>query len=62
MDAKDLSDTTMNMETRSIQRITVEDAVEADDMFTVLLGDKVEPRKAFIEAHAKEARNVDWHA
>jgi len=62
MDAPDLADTTMNTETRSIQQVNVEDAVEADDMFTVLLGDKVEPRKAFIEAHAKEARNVDWHA
>jgi len=62
MDAKDLSDTTMNVETRTIQQVTVEDAVEADDMFTLLLGDKVEPRKAFIEAHAKQACNVDWHA
>lgn len=62
MDAKDLADTTMNVETRTIQRITIEDAVEADDMFTLLLGDKVEPRKAFIEAHAKQTTNVDWHA
>jgi len=62
MDAKDLADTTMNVEMRSIQRVMVEDAVAADEMFTVLLGDKVEPRKAFIEAHAKEVRNLDWHA
>jgi len=62
MDAKDLEETTMNAETRSVQRVTVEDAVEADDMFTLLLGDKVEPRKAFIEAHAKQTTNVDWHA
>jgi DNA gyrase subunit B len=62
MDAKDLADTTMNVEMRRIQQVKVEDAVDADEMFTVLLGDKVEPRKAFIEAHAKEVRNLDWHA
>lgn len=62
MQAPDLADTTMNAETRSIKQVTVEDAIEADQMFTVLLGDKVEPRKAFIEAHAKEVENLDWHA
>lgn len=62
MDAKDLADTTMNVEMRRIQQVKVEDAIDADDMFTVLLGDKVEPRKAFIEAHAKEVKNLDWHA
>lgn len=62
MDAPDLADTTMNIETRTIKQITVEDAIEADEMFTVLLGDQVEPRKAFIEAHAKEVCNLDWHA
>lgn len=62
MDAPDLADTTMNMETRTIQQVSVEDAIDADEMFTLLLGDKVEPRKAFIEAHAKETLNVDWHA
>lgn len=62
MDAKDLADTTMNVDMRRIQQIQVEDAVDADDMFTVLLGDKVEPRKAFIESHAKEVKNLDWHA
>ena len=62
MEAGDLADTTMNLDTRTIARVTVEDAFEADQMFTVLLGDKVEPRKAFIETHAKEVTNVDWHA
>ncbi|MFQ3549216.1 MAG: toprim domain-containing protein, partial [Armatimonadota bacterium] len=62
MNAEDLADTTMEMSTRSIAKVTVEDAIEADQMFTVLLGDSVEPRKAFIEAHAKEVTNVDWHA
>ena len=62
MDAPDLADTTMNAEMRTIAQVMVEDAFEADQMFTVLLGDKVEPRKAFIEAHAKEVKNLDWHA
>lgn len=62
MDAVDLADTTMNIEMRSIAQVNVEDVVAADEMFTVLLGDHVEPRKAFIEAHAKEVTNVDWHA
>ena len=62
MDAEDLADTTMSIESRTIKQVAVEDAIEADEMFTVLLGDHVEPRKAFIEAHAKEVTNVDWHA
>ena len=62
MNAQDLSDTTMNIESRTIKQVTVEDAIGADEMFTILLGDQVEPRKAFIEAHAKEVWNVDWHA
>jgi len=62
MNAPDLADTTMNIETRTIKQVAVEDAIEADEMFTVLLGDQVEPRKAFIEAHAKDVWNVDWHA
>jgi DNA gyrase subunit B len=62
MDALDLADTTMGIETRTIKQVTVEDAIEADEMFTILLGDQVEPRKAFIEAHAKEVCNLDWHA
>jgi DNA gyrase subunit B len=62
MNAEDLADTTMNIETRTIRQVTVEDAIEADEMFTCLMGDAVEPRKQFIESHAKEVWNVDWHA
>ena len=62
MSATDLEETTMKVETRTIKQVSVEDAIGADEMFTVLLGDQVEPRKAFIEAHAKEVWNVDWHA
>jgi len=62
MSATDLEETTMKVETRTIKQVSIEDAIGADEMFTILLGDQVEPRKQFIEAHAKEVWNVDWHA
>ena len=62
MDAPDLADTTMNPETRRMARVTVEDAAAADELFSVLLGSAVEPRKEYIIKHAKEVTNVDWHA
>ena len=59
MNPKELWETTMNPEFRALKKITIEDAVAADEMFTVLMGDQVEPRRAFIQQHAKEVENLD---
>jgi len=59
MNPQQLWDTTMNPENRILKRITVEDAAAADKMFSVLMGDAVEPRKEFIKQHAPEADWVD---
>jgi DNA gyrase subunit B len=49
----------MNPAARTLLQVAVEDAVEADQMFTVLMGDQVEPRRQFIEANAREVKNLD---
>jgi len=59
MNADQLWETTMNNETRTLLKVTIEDCIKADEVFNTLMGDKVEPRKEFITTNAKYVRNLD---
>ena len=59
MNADQLWETTMNPETRTLLNVEVEDAGEANSIFTMLMGERVEPRKDFIKTEARKVRNLD---
>ena len=59
MDADQLANTTMDPEHRTLSKVTIEDAIDADETFRLLMGEDVEPRRDFIQANAKYVTNLD---
>ena len=60
MDAHQLADTTMDPATRTLLKVNIEDAMYADETFSLLMGEDVDPRKRFINENAKFAKNLDF--
>ena len=59
MNAEELRETTLDPDNRTLIKIRMDNVSEADDMFRILMGDKVEPRREFIEKHALDVRDLD---
>jgi DNA gyrase subunit B len=61
MDGDELWETTLNPEARTLVQVQLEDALKAENMFRTLMGEKVEPRREFIQKHALEVKEIDYH-
>jgi DNA gyrase subunit B len=61
MDAEELWETTLDPAKRTLLQVRLEDAFKADEMFRTLMGEKVEPRREFIQKHALEVKDIDYH-
>src|SRR5262249_9401263 len=61
MDGEELWDTTLDPARRTLLQVKLEDGLKADEMFRVLMGEKVEPRRDFIQKHALEVKDIDYH-
>ncbi|TMQ33723.1 MAG: DNA topoisomerase IV subunit B, partial [Planctomycetota bacterium] len=61
MDGEELWETTLDPAKRMLMKVHLEDALKADEMFRVLMGEKVEPRREFIQKHALEVKEIDYH-
>ena len=61
MDAEELWETTLDPQQRTLLRVQLDDAFKADELFRTLMGEKVEPRREFIQKHALEVKEIDYH-
>ncbi|HJT78505.1 MAG TPA: DNA topoisomerase IV subunit B, partial [Gemmataceae bacterium] len=61
MDGEELWETTLDPAKRTLLRVQLDDALKADEMFRTLMGEKVEPRREFIQKHALEVKDIDYH-
>jgi DNA gyrase subunit B len=61
MDPEELWDTTLDPARRTLLKVQLDDAFKADEMFRTLMGEKVEPRRDFIQKHALEVKDIDYH-